>query len=144
MQFDQHVGGERVERRLIAAGGQRAGVGLVAQILQQQQTRGYVGGEDFRRAETEPVQQPRDPQEGGDILLRRRRVHQHRAVAAAAQSDIAPERRIAGERMAFRIPPAIRGKETVDGRGSVSHRYPSANQRAASPAGRTRTGPRQA
>jgi hypothetical protein len=51
MQVDQYVDRQPVERRLVGAGREQAREGVVAEIFQQQQSGGFVGGEDGGRAE---------------------------------------------------------------------------------------------
>ncbi len=74
--------GERL-RRLQVAGQcvgtavEQRGMGVVAEILDQQQAGGFVGGDDLGRGQADAGDVARDGHEGPDIL-RRRRIHQQR------------------------------------------------------------------
>ncbi len=122
MERDQEIDGERVKRLLRRALRQEPRIGGVAEILEQQQTRGDVLGEDARRAESQPAQQPRDRQERPHILLRRRRVHQDRAEGRRLEPLVAAEGGVAGEPAARRFAPAGGGEKSGDALGALSHR----------------------
>ena len=82
---DQHIDRERIERRLVRARGEEARIGVVAEILEQQQPRRAILGLDARRAQAHAVQQPRD----GDRKAAR-------PPAAAARPSASPAPRRAG------------------------------------------------
>ena len=87
VQVDQHVGGKLVQLAL-AVGRQveRLAQPVVAEIAEQQQPALEIVGEDFGRAEADRDQPFGDRDERPRVLLRRRRVHQHRLMAALANT----------------------------------------------------------
>ena len=114
VQVDQHVDGRTVEALGVGARCQQPGEGVVAEILQQQQPVGLVGGENGGGAEAEPVQVAGDPHERPDVLVLGRRVHQHRDGAVVADPVVAPEGGVAGQRSDLGMPPAGRRQERLD------------------------------
>ena len=73
---DQHVDGESIKRRFVGVVLKQPGVGVVAEILDHQEARRDLGGEDPGRAETKGAQMVGDGDIGPDVLQGRRRVHQ--------------------------------------------------------------------
>ena len=127
VQLDQYVDGKLVKTGLDRAavpapGVEDPGIGLIAQILEQQQAVLAVLGQDVRGAEAEGLQVPGDGDEGIDVLFRSRHVHQHRPPVAQGQPKVASERRIAGQRRPLGAVPALGGEEEIDQFGALSHR----------------------
>ena len=104
--LDQHVGRPGIELALVAARRQNAGIGVVAEILQQQEALLGILGEDLRRAEAERDQVPADPHEGPHIFLRWWGIHDDRRTARPAQAEILAERGIARQQAFAGIAPA--------------------------------------
>ena len=83
---------------------------VVAEILEQQQPLAAVDRQRARRREAAVEEVTGDGQERADILVRRRRIHQHRGLAGGGMdAEIAAETRIAGQRTDLGIVPAMRG-----------------------------------
>src|SRR3546814_9880498 len=70
-----------------------------------------VARDDRRRIEPLLAQIFGDRDEGPWVLVRRRRVHQHRPPLAVDDAEIAAKGRIARERQNLGIAPAMRGKK---------------------------------
>ena len=85
---------------------EQGGEAVVAEILEQDEALGLVGGEDGGRAVAHAAQQACDAEEGADGIARRRVVHEHGRGRAEREPRVAPGRGIAGERMAFGLAPA--------------------------------------
>ena len=115
-QLDQQIDGELVEMFLGLAPRQEAGIGIVAEILQQQEPGGLIRRQDRRHGQARAAQKPRHRQEGPDIL-RRRRIHEDRGLALPRQPLIAAEGGIARDGPALGRTPAGRGQESFDQQG---------------------------
>ena len=114
VQMDEHVHGEGVKGGLVPAAGQHARVGVVAQVLQQQQAGVGVLGQDFRRAQPQVPEVPGHADERAHVFVRRRRVHEHRPPGAVDQTLVAAERGVAGKGPALRPVPPVDGEEGGD------------------------------
>jgi hypothetical protein len=104
---------------------------VVAEILEQQQALRAIDRERTRRMKAAVEQVARDGQERAEILVLRRRVHQHRAAAVGGlDPKIAAEAGVAGERADLCAAPAMRGEKIGrrSGRnhGRGGHRAPQA------------------
>ena len=122
MHGDQHVGGAGVELGLVAAVGEHAREGVVAQVLQQQEAVGLVDRQDLRRAELHRQQMSADAHERPHILVRRRRIHDDGGAAGARQAEVLAERGIARQQALLGIAPAGAGDEVGAQRCAVRHR----------------------
>ncbi len=144
VQADQHVRGQLVKSAFVRVVLQQPGIGVVAEILQQQESRVLVRRQDLRRAETQGKQVAGDANEGTHVLLGRRRVHQNGAGAVLEQSVVAPERGIAGKRAALRPAPTVGFQEYADGGLAVRHgsapppAFPASRHGRATPRGGVR------
>ena len=83
----------------------------VAEIGEQKQALVHVAREDLRGAEPHRRQPFGDCDERPRVLVRRRRIHQHRGAVALDHTEVAAERRIARKRQDLRSRPPARGKE---------------------------------
>src|SRR6185437_7828370 len=111
LEMAEGVDGKAIERRLVVSLAEEPGVGCVPEILEKKEP-----GCLFRREDA------RDGEKGPDILLRRRRIHQDRPLAAPPQPLVAAERGVTGKRLALGRAPAGADEEILDKRGAVSHR----------------------
>ncbi len=122
MQLDQRVDGSRVDRlfvlRMIVDPFLHA---VVAEIFGQHPALSRVLRKDFGGTHTVFAQPARDVQEGLRILVRGRRVHQHGGVAVAAEAEVAPEARIARQRVDCGGGPVGACKEMGQAIGQVVH-----------------------
>ena len=119
MDRHQHVCGAAIEFELVAAGGQDPGIGIVAEILEEQEAVILVDNLDDRSAETEPDQVSVDSHERPHVLLRRRGVHDDRRGARPAQPIVGTERGIAGQQPLAGIAPAGAAHEVGTQPGAV-------------------------
>ena len=111
LQLDQGVDRQCIQRRLVGSAVEKPRVSVVTKILDQQKTAGAVFREYLGGTEPEPAQQLRDGNIRNDILLRRRRIHQHGTSAIAAEAIIAPERRITGQGLRLNPGPTATGEK---------------------------------
>lgn len=148
MQVDQQVDRQPVEAALVPSRRQEAGIGVVAQILEEQQAPVLVRREHARRAVAEAGEMAGNGKERPHVLLGRRRVHQDGAPVAVAQALIVPERGIARQPRARGAAPAMPVQEGAYGCGTVMHvatsrlfSRPRARDPPAPPCGRSRWRP---
>ncbi len=112
VQFDQRIDCGGIYRHLVT----RPFVQIVAhpyfaEIFEQDQPACSVFGMDPGSAQRVFVEPLGRAQEGFGILVRRRRVHQHRGLLAPAEPEVTAERGIAGQRLNRRLAPTGAGKK---------------------------------
>ncbi len=94
MQVDENVDGQRIEFDLVGARVEQPGEGVVAEILEQQQSAIGVLGEDAGRAQAEVRQVAGDGEERANVFVFRRRIHQHGPPPAGREPVVAAKGRI--------------------------------------------------
>ena len=137
MQRDQRVDRQRVERARRRAAREQAGIGVVAQVLEQQEAGRGVLGQHSGRRKSERVQVARDAHEGAHVFLRRRRVHEHDASLRSLEAIIFAERGIAGDPPPRGLIPAMTLQELRDQRFTFAHVVPLSSGNALRPPGAT-------
>ena len=91
MQRDERIDRQRIKRGFIGPFREQLCIGVVAEILDQQKAVGAVLGIDLGGAEAVRAQDAGDRDIRPDILLGRRRIHQHGAPLAIEEPVIAAE-----------------------------------------------------
>ena len=119
VKVDEDVGGDGVKLGLaVAVLVEPLAQAVVAEVAEQQQPVIEVAGEDFGRGEPDLAKPFGDRDVRARILVRRRRVHQHRAAPVVVEdAEIAAETGVPGERFDARPAPPAGGEEIGRGGG---------------------------